>query len=86
MLRTQYPALADGSANTGLGRQTFPSREGDVRYDHAGADPGTSTFAGMNLKTKTAAEVFSSRNFLSEQNLSDYLRMVLTLAQIGAKR
>jgi len=86
MLRTQYPALADGSANTGLGWQTFTSPEGEVLYGHAGADPGTSTFAGMNLKTKTAAVVFSNRNFVSEQDLGDYLSMVLNLAQIGAKR
>jgi CubicO group peptidase (beta-lactamase class C family) len=86
MLRTQYPALDDGSADTGLGWQSFTSSEGDILYGHAGADPGTSTFAGMNPKTQTAAVVFSNRNFVTGQDFSDYLGMVLTLAKIGAKR
>jgi CubicO group peptidase (beta-lactamase class C family) len=86
MLRTQYPALADGSADTGLGWQSFASPEGDILYGHAGADPGTSTFAGMNPKTQTAAVVFSNRNFLTEQDFSDYLSMALTLVKIGGKR
>jgi hypothetical protein len=53
---------------------------------YADADPGSSAFAGMNPKTQTAAVVFSNRNFLTEQDLGDYLGMVLTLAKIGAKR
>jgi CubicO group peptidase (beta-lactamase class C family) len=86
MLRTQYPALADGSADTGLGWQSFASPEGDILYGHAGADPGTSTFAGMNPKTQTAAVVFSNRNFLTVQDFSDYLGTALTLVKIGGKR
>jgi hypothetical protein len=40
----------------------------------------------MNPKTQTAAVVFSNRNFLTEQDFSDYLSMALTLVKIGGKR
>jgi CubicO group peptidase (beta-lactamase class C family) len=86
MLRTQYPALDDGSVDTGLGWESFTSPEGDLLYGHAGSDPGASNFAGMNLKTQTAAVVFSNRNFLTFQDQGDYLAMTVKLLQIGAKR